>query len=85
MDSEQLRQIRTRAGRSSSRPAIRTGRARETQLRGNSGVSPLRLPLIHRLTVNPVLAIFPLFLFEALFSFFALFVAVAHPALLSLV
>jgi hypothetical protein len=85
MDSGQFGQIRTRAGRSSSVRQSGQGVPAKRSLRGNSGVSPLRLPLIHRRTVNPVLAIFPLFLFEALFSFFALFVAVAHPALLSLV
>jgi hypothetical protein len=49
---------------------------------GTLGVIPLRLPLIHIATVDPVLAIISLFLLETLLKFFALLAAVAHKHLL---
>ena len=41
--------------------------------------TPLRLPLVLRVAIQTVFAIFLFLLFAPLFLFFALFVSVAHP------
>jgi hypothetical protein len=61
-------------------PAIQPRRQTGYSLSARLGVIPLRLPLLHIATVDPILAIISLFLLAALLKFFALLAAVAHDA-----